>query len=167
MKEKKLKNRKTNTSYLTTAGLIAAIYVLLTFAAQAFGLASGAIQFRLSELLTILPMFTPAAIPGVTVGCILANILTGCAPWDVVFGSIATLLGGLGTYALRKTENPYLGCLPPIIANMLIVPAVLMKVYGAPESYWYLMLTVGIGEVVCCGVLGVLTYRVIKRTKLF
>ena len=162
-----MKNRKTNTSYLTTAGLIAAIYVLLTFAAQAFGLASGAIQFRLSELLTILPMFTPAAIPGVTVGCILANILTGCAPWDVVFGSIATLLGGLGTYALRKTENPYLGCLPPIIANMLIVPAVLMKVYGAPESYWYLMLTVGIGEVVCCGVLGVLTYRVIKRTKLF
>ena len=148
------------------AGLIAAAYVVLTFIAQTVGLASGAIQFRLSEVLTILPMFTAAAIPGLTVGCVLANILTGCALWDVVFGSIATLLGALGTHLLKKTENPYLGCLPPIISNMLIVPAVLMKVYGAPESYWYLMLTVGIGEVVCCGVLGVIFYKVIKKRKL-
>ena len=148
------------------AGLIAAAYVVLTFIAQTVGLASGAIQFRLSEVLTILPMFTIAAIPGLTVGCVLANILTGCALWDVVFGSIATLLGALGTHLLKKTENPYLGCLPPIISNMLIVPAVLMKVYGAPESYWYLMLTVGIGEVVCCGVLGVIFYKVIKKRKL-
>ena len=148
------------------AGLIAAAYVVLTFIAQTIGLASGAIQFRLSEVLTILPMFTIAAIPGLTVGCVLANILTGCALWDVVFGSIATLLGALGTHLLKKTENPYFGCLPPIISNMLIVPAVLMKVYGAPESYWYLMLTVGIGEVVCCGVLGVIIYKVIKKRKL-
>ncbi|MBE6026765.1 MAG: QueT transporter family protein [Clostridiales bacterium] len=148
------------------AGVIAAAYVVLTFIAQTVGLASGAIQFRLSEVLTILPMFTTAAIPGLAVGCVLANILTGCALWDVVFGSIATLLGALGTHLLKKTENPYLGCLPPIISNMLIVPAVLMKVYGAPESYWYLMLTVGIGEVVCCGVLGVIFYKVIKKRKL-
>ena len=148
------------------AGLISAAYVVLTFIAQTVGLASGAIQFRLSEALTILPMFTSAAIPGLAVGCVLANLLTGCALWDVVFGSIATLLGALGTHLLGKTENPYLGCLPPIISNMLIVPAVLMKVYGAPESYWYLMLTVGIGEVVCCGVLGVIIYKVIKKRKL-
>lgn len=148
------------------AGLIAAVYVLLTFVSQMAGLASGAIQFRLSEALTILPMFTSAAIPGLTVGCILANILTGCAIWDVVFGSLATLLGALGTYLLRKTENPYLGCLPPIISNMLIVPAVLMKVYGAPETYWYLMVTVGIGEIVCCGVLGVIAYKAIRKRNL-
>ena len=148
------------------AGLIAAAYVVLTFVAQSVGLASGAIQFRLSEALTILPMFTTAAVPGLTVGCVLANILTGCAMWDVVFGSIATLLGALGTHLLRKTENPYLGCLPPIISNMLIVPAVLMKVYGAPESYWYLMLTVGLGEVVCCGVLGVILYKAIRKRKI-
>lgn len=148
------------------AGLIAAVYVLLTFVSQMAGLASGAIQFRLSEALTILPMFTSSAIPGLTVGCILANILTGCAIWDVVFGSLATLLGALGTYLLRKTENPYLGCLPPIISNMLIVPAVLMKVYGAPESYWYLMVTVGIGEIVCCGVLGVIAYKAIRKRNL-
>ena len=150
------------TQFITMAGVIAAAYVVLTFIAQTVGLASGAIQFRLSEVLTILPMFTTAAIPGLAVGCVLANILTGCALWDVVFGSIATLLGALGTHP----ENPYLGCLPPIISNMLIVPAVLMKVYGAPESYWYLMLTVGIGEVVCCGVLGVIFYKVIKKRKL-
>ena len=148
------------------AGLVAAIYVILTFIAQSVGLASGAIQFRLSEMLTILPMFTSAAIPGLTIGCILANVLTGCAMWDVVFGSVATLLGALGTYALKKTENPYLGCIPPIAANMFIVPAVLMKVYGAPESYWYLMVTVGAGEIVCCGVLGVILYKVIKKRKL-
>lgn len=148
------------------AGLIAAVYVLLTFVSQMAGLASGAIQFRLSEALTILPMFTSSAIPGLTVGCILANILTGCAIWDVVFGSLATLLGALGTYLLRKTENPYLGCLPPIVSNMLIVPAVLMKVYGAPETYWYLMVTVGIGEIVCCGVLGVIAYKAIRKRNL-
>ena len=151
---------------MTMAGLIAAIYVILTLIAQAFGLASGAIQFRLSEVLTILPMFTTAAIPGLTVGCVLANLLTGCAVWDVVFGSIATLIGAIGTHYLRKTGNPYLGCLPPIISNMLIVPVVLMKVYGAPDSYWYLMVTVGIGEIVCCGVLGVLFYKVIKKRKI-
>ena len=161
-----MERNNSKTHFITMAGLIAAAYVVLTFIAQTVGLASGAIQFRLSEVLTILPMFTIAAIPGLTVGCVLANILTGCALWDVVFGSIATLLGALGTHLLKKTENPYLGCLPPIISNMLIVPAVLMKVYGAPESYWYLMLTVGIGEVVCCGVLGVIFYKVIKKRKL-
>lgn len=161
-----VERNNSKTQFITMAGVIAAAYVVLTFIAQSVGLASGAIQFRLSEALTILPMFTTAAIPGLAVGCVLANILTGCALWDVVFGSIATLLGALGTHLLKKTENPFLGCLPPIISNMLIVPAVLMKVYGAPESYWYLMLTVGIGEVVCCGVLGVIFYKVIKKRKL-
>lgn len=148
------------------AGLVAAAYVVLTFVAQMAGLASGAIQFRLSEALTILPMFTPAAIPGLAVGCVLANILTGCAMWDVVFGSIATLIGTLGTYLLRKTENPFLGCIPPIVSNMLIVPAVLMKVYGVTDSYWYLMMTVGIGEIVCCGLLGVILYKALKKRNL-
>lgn len=158
-----MERNNNKTSYLTSAGLIAAIYVILTFVSQTVGLASGAIQFRLSEALTILPMFTSAAIPGLTVGCVLANILTGCAIWDVVFGSFATLTGAYVTYLLRKTENPFLGCLPPIIANMLIVPAVLMKVYGAPETYWYLMLTVGIGEIACCGLLGIILYKVLKK----
>ena len=158
---------RNDTLKLANAGMIAALYVVLTVLAAQFNLANGAIQVRFSEALTILPVFTAAAVPGLTVGCILANILTGCAMWDVVFGSLATLLGAIGTHLLRKTENPVLGCIPPIIANVVIVPIVLMKVYGVEDGYPYLALTVGIGEVVCCGVLGVLLYRQLKKSKRF
>lgn len=152
---------KNKTLQLTRAALIAALYVILTFLAQLFGLASGVIQFRLSETLTVMPLFYKEAIPGLWVGCVLANLLTGCALWDIVFGSVATLLGALGTYYLGR-KKPILGPLFPILANMLIVPAVLQHVYGAPDSYWYLMATVGIGEIVCCGLGGMLLYRAYK-----
>ena len=152
---------KNKTLQLTRAALIAALYVILTFLAQLFGLASGVIQFRLSEILTGMPLFYKEAIPGLWVGCVLANLLTGCALWDIVFGSVATLLGALGTYYLGR-KKPLLGPLFPILANMLIVPAVLQHVYGAPDSYWYLMATVGIGEIVCCGLGGMLLYRAYK-----
>lgn len=152
---------KNKTLQLTRAALIAALYVILTFLAQLFGLASGVIQFRLSEILTVMPLFYKEAIPGLWVGCVLANFLTGCALWDIVFGSVATLLGALGTYYLGR-KKPLLGPLFPILANMLIVPAVLQHVYGAPDSYWYLMATVGIGEIVCCGLGGMLLYRAYK-----
>ena len=88
--------------FLTQAAVIAAIYVVLTIFISAFNLASGAIQVRISEALTILPFFTPAAIPGLAIGCLLSNLLTGVAVYDVVFGSLATLLGAVGTYLLRK-----------------------------------------------------------------
>lgn len=152
---------KNKTLQLTRAALVAALYVILTFLAQLFGLASGVIQFRLSEILTVMPLFYKEAIPGLWVGCVLANLLTGCALWDIVFGSVATLLGALGTYYLGR-KKPLLGPLFPILANMLIVPAVLQHVYGAPDSYWYLMATVGIGEIVCCGLGGMLLYRAYK-----
>ena len=142
-------------------GLIAALYVALTFIANLFGLASGAIQVRISEALTILPVFTPAAIPGLTVGCIIANIVTGCLPWDVVFGSLATLIGAIGTRLLRK--NPYIAWIPPVVSNMAIVPIVLQKVYGVPDAWWYLVLTVGAGEVISCGVLGLLLYHSVRK----
>ncbi len=162
-----MKQNRFNTAFITRAGLIGALYIALTFVSQFVGLASGAIQFRLSEALTILPMFTSAAVPGLTVGCILANLLTGCAMWDVVFGSFATFIGAVGTYLLRKTGKPLLGCLPPIISNMIIVPIVLMKVYGVEDAYPYLVFTVGVGEVVCCGILGVLLYRALRRSGRF
>ena len=161
-----MSKRSSNTVFITRAGLIAAAYVVLTFIAQMAGLASGAVQFRISEALTILPMFMSSAIPGLAVGCFLANVLTGCAMWDVIFGTLATLLGACGTYLLRKTGSPYLGCLPPIIANMAIVPIVLMKVYGVTDAYWYLLVTVGLGEIVCCGVLGIILYKIIKKNNL-
>ena len=101
--------------YLSQAAMIAALYVVLTLLANALGLANYAIQVRFSEALTILPFFTPAAIPGLTIGCLLSNILTGCAPLDILFGTLATLTGALGTYALRRFE--WLAPLPPILAN--------------------------------------------------
>ena len=142
-------------------GVIAALYVVLTYVANLFGLASGAIQVRISEALTILPVFTPAAIPGLTVGCVLANLLTGCAPWDVVFGSLATLIGAVGTRLLRK--NPYIAWIPPVISNMAIVPIVLQQVYGVEDAWWYLVCTVGVGEIISCGVLGLLLYKSLKK----
>lgn len=106
--------------YLTWGAIIAALYVLLTYLASLLGLASGVIQFRLSEALCIMACFTPAAIPGLYIGCLLSNILTGCVFWDILFGPIATLIGAVGTYLLRR--NKYLAVIPPILANTLIVP---------------------------------------------
>ena len=153
--------KHTNVQKITFGGVIAALYVVLTLVANAFGLASGAIQVRISEALTILPVFTAAAIPGLTVGCVLANIITGCLPWDIVFGSLATLIGAVGTRLLRK--KPLLAWIPPVISNMAIIPVVLQKVYGVPDAWWYLVLTVGAGEIISCGVLGLLLYHSAKR----
>ena len=150
-------------TFIVQAGIIAALYVVLTFLANAMGLVSGAIQFRLSEALTILPYFTTAAIPGLWIGCILANFLTGCALYDIIFGSLATLLGAVFSYLLRK--NKWLVPIPPIVANVLIVPWVLRFVYEVPDAIWYLMLTVGIGEVVCCGVLGMLLLFALEKRR--
>lgn len=142
------------TLFITHAALIAALYVVLTYIANFFGLANGVIQIRISEALTILPFFTPAAVPGLFVGCILSNLLTGCAPWDVVLGSLATLLGAIGTYILRK--HKWLAPLPPVLANTFIIPFVLAYVYGLENGIGYFMVTVGVGEILSCYVLGML-----------
>lgn len=144
-------NNKTNPLYtMVYAAMIAAIYVVLTltFAPISFG----AIQFRISEILCIMPFFTPAAIPGLFIGCLLSNFLCGAAMLDVIFGSIATLIGAIGSYYLRK--NKWLVCLPPILSNTIIVPWVLRYAYGVPDMIPFLMLTVAIGEILAIGVLG-------------
>ena len=97
---------KNRTRFLVQAGLIAAAYAAATYLCALWGLAYGEVQFRFSEALMVLALFTPAAIPGLAVGCVIANIVTGCLPWDVVFGSLATLIGAIGTRLLRK--NPYI-----------------------------------------------------------
>ena len=149
-------------SFTTHAAIIAALYVVLTLIANALGLANYAIQIRFSEALTILPLFTPAAIPGLYIGCLLSNVLTGCIAWDILFGPIATLLGALGTYALRK-KHPFIGVIPPILANTLIVPFVLSYAYKFEGSIPYFMATVGVGEIVSCGILGYLLWIVLKK----
>lgn len=154
-----MKNK--NVLFITQAAMIAAIYVVLTLAISAFGLASGAIQVRISEALTILPFFTPAAIPGLFIGCLISNTVTGCALLDIIFGSIATLLGALGTYALRKFK--WAAPIPPILANTIIVPFVLQYVYELPGGIPFFMLTVGAGEVISCGILGMILLFALNR----
>ena len=157
---KNQQNRK-RLIYTCQAGLIAALYIVLTVAIGAFGLANGAIQFRISEALCVLPFFTPAAIPGLTIGCLLANIATGV--WqDMLFGTLATLLGALGARALRRI--PWLVPLPTVLSNTVIIPWILCYDYGAPEGIPFLMLTVGIGEVLSAYVLGMLLYSVLKKS---
>lgn len=156
--------------FLAQAAIIAAIYIVLTFIANAFGLANYAIQVRFSEALTILPYFTPAAVPGLFIGCLLSNILTGCALPDIVFGSLATLLGALGTYALRKWK----WCAPvcPILSNAIIVPLILIYGYGLLleggtllQNFCFFFLTVGAGEVISCGILGMILLHVLEKYK--
>lgn len=149
---------------MVQAALIAAMYVVLTWLANIFGLANGAIQVRFSEALTILPYFTPAAIPGLFVGCVISNTITGAAVWDILFGSLATLIGAFFTYKLRHISK-WLAPLPPILANILVVPQVLRIVYGAPDSIWYLTATVGIGEVISCGILGMILLFALQKSQ--
>lgn len=164
MELKKMKNRKKIIN-VAFAAIVAALYVVLTYIAAAMGLASNPVQIRFSEALTILPIFTPAAIPGLVVGCLLANILTGCALWDIVFGTLATLIGAIGTYLLRK--HSILALIPPILSNTLIIPPVLMYVYGFEGTYWYFTLTVFLGEVISCGILGYFLQKGLNSRNLF
>ncbi|MBR0377973.1 MAG: QueT transporter family protein [Lachnospiraceae bacterium] len=147
--------RNKSTLFIAQAAMIAAVYVVLTFVFAPISF--GEIQVRISEALTILPVFTPAAIPGLFVGCRLGNMLSGAYLPDVIFGSLATLLGAIGTRALRNA-SPFFAPLPPIIANALIVPFVLRYTYGVALPIPLMMLTVGVGEVISCGGLGLILY---------
>ena len=153
--------KNSNIRALTQGAIVAALYVALTYVASAMGLASGVIQIRLSEALCVLPLFLPAAVPGLYVGCLLANLLTGCAALDILLGPIATLIGAVGTWLLRG--HPRLALLPPIAANMVIVPLVLRYGYGVGDAMWYMAVTVGIGEILSVGVLGSLLLLGLKH----
>lgn len=156
-------NQKTSNKiyFMVYAAMIAAIYTVLTmvFAPISFG----PIQFRISEILCILPLFTPAAIPGLFIGCLLSNFLCGAAMLDVIFGSLATLIGAVGSYLLRK--NKWAVCIPPIVANTIIIPWVLRFAYGSEDMIWYAMITVGIGEILAIGVLGNLFMGILEKYK--
>ena len=147
---------------LTQAALIAALYVVLTYVFAPFSF--GEVQVRIAEALTILPVFTPAAIPGLFVGCLLGNILGGALLPDIIFGSLATLIGAIFTWMLRN-KNPLLAPVPPIVANTLIVPFVLRYAYGVALPIPFMMLTVGIGEVISCGVLGMAFYFALNKSR--
>ena len=147
--------------HLVQGAAIAAVYVVLVLIFDSWSF--GPIQFRIAEALTILPFFTPAAIPGLFVGCLIANLIGGAIPADIIFGSLATLIGALGSYALRKQK--WLVPLPPIIANTLIVPFVLKFGYGAEEAIPFMMLTVGLSEVIVCGIIGLVLLQALAPLK--
>lgn len=146
---------------IALGGIIAALYVILTFIANLFGLASGPVQIRISEALCILPCFSFCAVPGLFIGCLISNIITGALLPDIIFGSIATFLGALGTYLLRR--NRFAAVTPPILFNAIIVPLVLAYAYNIEESYIYLFITVGAGELISVGVLGEILYSYISK----
>lgn len=151
-----------NVTLLTQAAMIAAVYVVLTYVFAPFSF--GEIQIRIAEALTILPVFTPAAIPGLFIGCLIGNILGGAILPDILFGSLATLTGAVFTYILRK-KNTFLAPLPPITANTVVVPFVLRFGYGVALPIPLMMLTVGIGEMISCGVLGLVVYYALRKYK--
>lgn len=156
--------KQPNVTLLVQAAMIAALYVVLTIIANTLGIASQAVQVRFSEALTILPYFTPAAISGLFVGCILANFLTGAAIPDVVFGSLATLIGAFLTYRLRK--HKWLAPIPPIISNAVMIPPVLLFAYGI-RPLWFSFITVTAGEIISCGILGMLLLFTLEKYHIF
>ena len=153
-----MKNK--NVLFMTHAAMIAAIYVVLTYIFAPFSF--GEVQIRIAETLTILPVFTPAAIPGLFIGCLIGNILGGAILPDIIFGSLATLIGAIFTYMLRD-QHKVLAILPPIISNTIIVPFVLKLGYGVNLPIPFMMLTVGIGEIIGCGVLGLVLYTALSK----
>lgn len=151
---------KEKTRFITRAALIAAVYTVLTGVSYLVVLDKGVIQLRLSESLCFLPCFLPAAIPGLSIGCLISNIIYGGALPDIIFGTLATLVGAIGTFLLRK--HPFLAPIPPIIANALIIPPMLIFAYGETDAYWFILLTVTAGEVLACAAIG---YPLMLATK--
>ena len=158
-----MKTNKT-TGLIAQSAIIAAIYVALTLAFAPISF--GAIQFRISEALCILPYFTFAGVPGVTLGCLLGNILGGAALPDIIFGTLATFSGAVLSYEVRGISK-WLVCLPPILSNTIIIPFVLRFAYGVPDMIPYLMLTVGIGEILAIAVLGNILIAALEPKKNF
>ena len=156
------KEKNFSVLFIAQAAMIAAIYVVLTFVFAPFSF--GEVQVRIAEALTILPVFTPAAIPGLFVGCLIGNITGGGILPDIIVGSLATLIGACFTYALRN-KSKFLAPIPPIVANMILVPFVLRYGYMVPLPIPFMMLTVGIGEVISCGILGILLYTILNKYK--
>ena len=158
------------TLYIAKGALIASIYVVLTLISNLFGFANGVVQIRLSEALTILPIFSSSAIPGLFVGCIISNIITNCAIYDVIFGALATLIGAYGTRVvwmlcknnLNSNKCRAFAVVPPIVTNALIIPQILSRVYNLEGSILYFTVTVFVGEIISAGIGGQLLGKALE-----
>lgn len=150
--------KKFTSRQIALAGIIGAAYTVLTLGASIFGVAYGPVQMRVSEALTVLPFLFPEAVPGLFVGCLIANLLSPYGVLDVVIGSGATLLAAVWT---AKCSNRWLAPLPPVVCNAVLIGA-LIAYYEAgfgtafPGAFAFNALTVGMGEAISCYVLGML-----------
>ncbi len=165
-----MNNKKTG--FIVKSAVIAAIYAGLTYFAAILNLAYGGIQFRFSEALTILACFSPAAIPGLTIGCFLGNVTSPYGIVDIVCGTLATLLAAVLSYKTRNVtfkDLPLLSALFPVISNAIIIGleiTLFMPEGFRFEAFLISALQVGFGELVICYGLGIPLYKVIKKTKL-
>ncbi len=150
-----------NSKAITRIAIIAAIYAVLTVAISPISYA--VMQVRLSEALTILPVFTPLAIPGLVIGCFISNLLGPAGIIDAVVGSVATLIAACGTYALRK--HRFLAMCCPVVANGVIVGSMLHYVVGVDVALWACILWVSLGEAISCFVVGLTLGKLLDRHK--
>lgn len=155
-------NRQSLASRLCFGGVIAALYIALTFLFQAISF--GQIQFRISEALCLLPVLCVEAVPGLAVGCLVANLIGGALPPDVIFGTLATLLAAISSRLLRK--NVWLAALMPVVFNGVIVGLVLTYCYQIP-TLWLNMFTVALGEAVVCFCAGIPMVKGLQKLPLF
>jgi uncharacterized membrane protein len=164
-----MKKSGRTTLFLCRGALVAAIYVVLTWLVHTVGLDSGPVQVRISEMLCVLPFFMPEAVAGITVGCLIANLSVSASIWDIIFGTLATLVGALGTRAFLRCKGwvRYLCVLPTIISNTVIIPLVLRYAYGEPQLLYVLAMGVFFGEAISAGVLGVIFMRILEKRKIF
>lgn len=155
------KNKKISVKFIVISALIAALYVALTliFAPISFK----EIQFRVSEVLTLLPIVSLPAVPGLFVGCFIANLIAGALWQDVLFGSLATLLAAVLTRFLRRF--PWLAAFMPVLVNGLVVGYLLVNVYQIPFlKFWVAAGSVAIGEAAVVYMLGLPFIGIIKKT---
>jgi len=148
---------KLNLRFIAHAGVIAALYAAVTYLLKP--ISYGALQFRVSEALTLLPILTPAAVPGLTVGCLVANLLGSATPWDILLGPLASLAAALLTRRLR--DKPLLAALPPVVVNAVVIGAMIAAVDGLP--LWLPVLQVGAGQLGVCYALGLPLYAALRR----
>lgn len=147
--------------FMVQSALIAAVYIalMLSFAP----LTSGLFQLRFSEALTILPALTPAAIPGLFIGCLLGNFLVGASLMDVIFGSLTTLAAAYLSYLLR--DKKWLVPMPPVVLNAIVVGYMLVNVYGVPVTLFPAMAWVAAGQIAACYIIGYPLLTVLNRYK--
>lgn len=146
---------------ITISAMIAALYVVLSYICESLGLLRYAVQLRIPEALCVLCAFTPYAIPGMTLGCFLTNLLTGCAAIDIIVGPIATFLGAVcgRIIASKMKHSPLSLCLatiPTFLFNTLLMPPVIMYAYGSEYALPLVFVTVGAGELISAVILGTL-----------